>query len=220
MEITKITSSLASENPQDRLRGITALREYDASIAAPLLLSQVEDSETIVRSFAAMGLGHKRSEDGFNSLVQLLRDDADANVRSEAAGALAKYGKSAVPYLVEQFEMDQHWLLQMSILLAMPDLDSPAEFLQMIRRSRDLSEQTVQNTALEQLPRLADTSVAQEVLELLVELSQSEDWQERRAAALGLRAFSGDRVQPILQALRTDQDHRVVAATLEGTLSR
>lgn len=218
MDLEKIHQQLASEDPQDRMRGITALRQYDATVAAPLLLGQLEAAEPMVRSFAAMGLGYKQSPTAFEQLVDVLKHDADSNVRSEAVGALAKYGPAAVPYFMVQFEQDQHWLVQMSILLAMPELEHPAELLQLILRSRELSELTVQNTAFEQLPVLAKTPQSQEAVALLVELSQAKEWRSRRVAALGLRAFEEPAAKAALQTLKTDSDHRVVAATLEGIL--
>ncbi len=218
MDLENIHQQLASEDPQDRMRGITALRQYDATVAAPLLLEQLEAPEPMVRSFAAMGLGYKQSPVAFEQLVEVLQHDADSNVRSEAVGALAKYGPDAVPYFMTQFEQDQHWLVQMSILLAMPELEHPVELLHLIQRSRELSELTVQNTAFEQLPVLAQTPQAKDAVALLVELAQAKEWRSRRVAALGLRAFTEPAAQAALQTLKTDSDHRVVAATLEGML--
>ncbi|NEO01913.1 MAG: HEAT repeat domain-containing protein, partial [Moorea sp. SIO3I7] len=57
MDIRQIEISLKSPNAQDRLRALTALREYGSDVAVPLLTSKLKDPEFLVRSFVAMGLG-------------------------------------------------------------------------------------------------------------------------------------------------------------------
>lgn len=218
MELTQITQNLASENPQDKLRGITALREYDAAIAAPLLLSQVDDGEIIVRSFAAMGLGFKQTPAGYERLTEILQDDADPNVRAEAAAALAKHGEIALPTLLKQFEQDQHWLVQISILLMLPEFDQPEALLQVCEHSLGRSDVNVQTSAAEQLATLAKGPQQEAALELLLRFAKAETWMIRRKVALALRQFDDPRAKQMVQQLRNDSDHRVVAATLENLL--
>ena len=219
MKLTNITQNLASENPQDKLRGITALRGYDAAIAAPLLLSQIDDNETIIRSFAAMGLGYKQTPEGFERLTQMMQDDADPNVRAEALAALAKYGDSAIEKLVEQFPQDQHWLVQVSILLILPEMDVES-FLRVCRLSMSCSEETVQSTAVEQLGRLAGTAQESAALDLLLDFAVFPSWLVRSKTIHALRAFDADAAFEMIQTLRKDSDHRVVAATLEGLIEQ
>lgn len=84
MNLAQVKASLASSDPQDRMRGITALRHFAPEVAAPLLLNQLDDPEMIVRSFVVMGLGFKQSEAGFHQLLEVMHHDADANIRAEA----------------------------------------------------------------------------------------------------------------------------------------
>ncbi|MEO0853122.1 MAG: HEAT repeat domain-containing protein, partial [Cyanobacteria bacterium J06648_11] len=100
MDIRQIETSLQSENSQDRLRAITALRGFEPEVAVPLLLDRLDDSEFMVRSFVAMGLGRKRSPQAYDALLQLLQADPDPNVRAEAANSLALYGEPSLPHLV------------------------------------------------------------------------------------------------------------------------
>lgn len=218
MDIEQIKSSLNSEDPQARMRGLTALRHYSADVAAPLLLSRVDDPEVIVRSFVAMGLGYKQSEAGFAKLLEVMEEDADANVRAEAAGALSKYGAVSVEHLVRHFYQDQHWLSQISVILALADLDCPVSFLEVCRRAIQATEPAIRNTAIETLPYLAQTPYQDEALQLILSQATHEDPTIRRQVALALRAFSDDRARTTLQQLRQDPDHRVVAAALENLL--
>lgn len=218
MELTQITQNLASDNPQDKLRGITALREYDAAIAAPLLLSQIDDGEIIVRSFATMGLGFKQTPAGYERLIKLLQDDADPNVRAEAAASLAKHGETALPILLKQFEQDQHWLVQISILLMLPEFDQPTALLQACEHSLGRSDVNVQTNAAEQLATLANGPHQEAALALILRFAQAQAWMIRRKAVLALRQFNDPRATQMLQQLQNDSDHRVVAATLENLL--
>lgn len=221
MDLNQIETALSSEDPQARLRGLTALRAYDAAIAAPLLLQCIHDPETIVRSFVALGLGYKQSDAGFTALVQVMQEDADPNVRSEAAAALSKYGAIALPYLTEQFQHDQHWLMRMSILLAIAETAPPATFLALCRLTLTESEPAVQTTALEQLPTLIGSTEETAALDLILSKRDAPTWMVRRQVALSLQAFTDQpRARQALLQLRQDGDYRVIAASLESLVVR
>jgi HEAT repeat protein len=218
MDLSQVKTCLASENPQDRMRGITALRDYEAAIAAPLLLDCHEDPEAIVRSFVAMGLGYKQSPEALAVLREMVEHDADPNVRGEACGALGKYGRGQVPLLAELFRRDRHWLLRMSILLAVADLDCPETFLDLCRQALAESEEAVKSTALEQLPSLVGTPQESAALAFLLEFATAKSWQVRRVVAIALQCFEHPEARAALQVLRQDPVHQVVAATLEVLL--
>ncbi|MGB7442395.1 MAG: HEAT repeat domain-containing protein, partial [Coleofasciculaceae cyanobacterium] len=116
MEISQIETLLNSSDSQERLKAITELRSYDSEIAVPLLLNRLQDPEFLVRSFVAMGLGRKQSEESYAALLKLMQFDRDPNVRAEAANSLSMYGEEAVLHLVKTFQQDQHWLVRRSIL--------------------------------------------------------------------------------------------------------
>lgn len=218
MNLNEIKSSLGSSDPQVRMRGLTALRGIDAEVAAPILIEQVGDPEMIVRSFVMLGLGYKRSDAGFATLLKVMEEDADANIRAEAAGALAKFGSVAVPHLVQHFYQDQHWLSQMTVVLALPDLNAPAAFLEVAARAAESTEGAVRSTAIEQLPSLLATPYEENALRVLLNHVTDEDWTVRRNVALALRSFEDDRATIALHQLRQDPQHQVVAATLEGLI--
>ncbi|NJN49352.1 MAG: HEAT repeat domain-containing protein, partial [Alkalinema sp. RL_2_19] len=101
MELTAIATHLDSENPQDRMRGITALREYEPDVAVPLLMRCIDDAEVMIRSFVMMGLGLQTNpQKPTDRLLESLEQEDDPNVRAEAANSLGKYGNVAVPHLV------------------------------------------------------------------------------------------------------------------------
>ncbi|MGI0495283.1 HEAT repeat domain-containing protein [Alkalinema pantanalense CENA528] len=218
MNLDQIKVSLQSEDPQDRMRGLTALRNFDAEVAAPLLMTQVNDTEMIVRSFVVMGLGYKQTAEGFTKLLQVMEEDAEANVRAEAAGALGKYGPIAIPHLVKYFGQDQHWLSQISTILALADLQCPEVLLDICRRALQTPETAIRSTAIDQLPTFVGTANQEAALLLLLSQAQDPDWSIRRNVAKALRAFPDDRAQAQLVGFHRDPDHRVVAASLENLI--
>jgi HEAT repeat protein len=216
MNIPEIEANLASLDPQDRMRGLTALRHYDAAVAVPLLVSRREDQEVIVRSFVAMGLGYKQNGDAFETLAEMLKTEGDANVRAEVASALIKYGKAAIPHVVPAFYQYPDWLMRMSIMLALADMDSPQELFQLCLAAFVDPNTTVRETGVQCLAFLVGTKMEEDALLHLLAFAESEHWSVRRQTAIALRRFADPRAAKILLQLRQDGDYRVVGAVLDG----
>jgi HEAT repeat protein len=215
MQLDEIKIFLESDNPQKRMSAITALRHYEAAVAVPLLANRLDDPELIVRSFVVMGLGHKRTPEAFDMLVKILSHEQDANVRGEAANSLSRYGKEALPYLIQAFDADPNWLVQVSILPVVAELDCPDEVYDLCDKSLDSSDPIVQCMGIEYLGFLEGSSRHADALEALLVWAESENWMIRRQVALSLAVFEDSYAQKTLLRLRQDPDHRVVAATLE-----
>jgi HEAT repeats len=218
MQLDEVKTLLDSENPQKRMSAITALRQYEDTIAVPLLASQLNDPEFIIRSFATIGLGHKRTPEGFEVLVDVLQNDRDANVRSEAANSISKYGKQALPYLMKAAEVDDHWLLQLSVLSVVSEFDCPDDLYTLCTRALEHIDPVMQCLGLEHLGYLQGSQRHEDALETLLIWAESENWLLRKQVALTLPQFKGMFSENALWRLRQDKDYRVVAATLEGLL--
>jgi HEAT repeat protein len=185
------SEAIGSGDPSRAMPALAGLRDRPAEEAIPLLLLGLEQEVFMIRSLSCAGLGIKRSEEGWQALVRALQHDNDANVRAEAANALASYGvERAWPLLRAAFEADSQWLVRCSILSAL------AEHQQM---------------AAADLTVLADLALADsdgsvrvggaEILGRIVREAESSQ-------AAGARER--------LVALQHDPDHRVVAAALNG----
>lgn len=218
MDLEQIHTLIESANPQDRMRAIVALRKYDTDTVVPILIRTLSDPEMIVRSFAVIGLGHKQRADAFAALVELLHSDRDPNICAEAANSLAQYGQSAVPYLMNTFLNNPHWLIRLSILPALMEMDCPAELFELCGQALQDKDETVKESAIEHLARFAGSPIQEMVLEKLLPLVQETSWSIRRQLALSLRRFDCDRAVAALFQLRQDSDYRVVSAVLEGAL--
>jgi HEAT repeat protein len=218
MELDRIETYLDSPNPQERMKAIVSLREHTPEVVVPLLKRRMYDKEFLIRSFVAMGLGYKQTEEGFEMLVQLIESDSDPNVRAEAANSISKYGDRSLPYLFELFVEDSHWLVRQSILAAMEEIDCPEILCQMCMLGIQGDDPVVRLAAIANLRKLQATSQADNALEILLSLATASVAEIRAEVAKTLRFFDNPQAQAALAELCHDLDYRVVAATLEGLL--
>lgn len=218
MDLAEIESLLDSDNPQARMKAITELRHYQPTIVVPLLKRLVHDQEFLVRSFVAMGLGHKRTAEGYDLLLKILERETDQNVIAEAANSLAKHGQQSLPHLIRLFEQQSHWLVRQSILAAVAEMESPEQLLQICTLAYGGNDVIVAQTGLTFLEELVGTAEANTALNLLLNAAESSIPTLRAQAARTLRHFDDPRASIALQQLRQDDDYKVIGATLEGLL--
>ncbi len=218
MDIEQIKVALDNSDPQQRMKGIRELRHYEADIAAPLLLDHINDQEFLVRSFVAMGLGRKRSDNAFEALLAMIHHDQDPNVRAEAANSLSFYGDISVAHLRQMYESDPHWLVRRSIIAVMVDLNSPQELLEICEIGLLGDDQAVIESCLSALGLLAATEQQSAALQLLLPLVPDQSWRIRLQVAKSLGNFDHPDAIAALNKLKLDQDHRVVGAVLESMI--
>ena len=189
-----LREAIGSGDPMRALPSLARLRQFpesdNAAVVVPLLILGTEQTAFVVRSLSCSGLGMRRNEQGWVVLERLVAADEDANVRAEAANALASYGiQRSWPLLRERFVADDAWLVRCSILSALaeqPAID-PAWLL-------DLAQLAIAD---------ADGTVRVGGAEILGRLVHERSPQVATARQL-------------LQGLQQDSDHRVVAAALNG----
>ena len=216
MELHQIEAYLDSPNPQHRMKAITELRHYTPEVVVPLLRRRMCDKEFIIRSFVAIGLGNKLTEEAFEALLDLIEFDTDPNVRAEAANSLSKYGDRAIPHLEQLFERDTHWLVRQSILAALEGTECPEIFLKLCHLGIKGNDPVVKQAAIANLEKLQETPQAEETLEILLSLATASAVEIRVQVARVLTYFDQPRAKAALAELRHDSDYRVVGATLEG----
>jgi len=191
-DLDVLREAIGSGDPTRAMPALTQLRFCSDEQAVPLLVLGTQQQAFLVRSLSCSGLGYKRTEQGWAVLETLLGSDEDANVRAEAANALVSYGvERSWPLLRTAFAADDAWLVRCSILSG-------------------LAEQAQINLAW--LLELAEIAIADgdgtvrvsgaEILGRIVRESQGGP--------------IGERARTLLQPLQQDQDHRVVAAALNG----
>jgi HEAT repeat protein len=218
MDLREIETLLNQSDYQYRLKAISALKDYGAAIAVPLLTSKLHDSEFLVRSFVARELGKQQTPESFAALLEIVKFDNTPNVRAEAANSISLFGALAASHLVVIFDLDEHWLVRRSILAALVELNCPHELFEICDRAIQDEEQTVRESATDALGSLAGTTQHQQALELLLTLACHESSRLRTRTAYALKHFDDDRAKEALAKLRQDLDSKVVGAALENLL--
>ncbi|MGF1541217.1 MAG: HEAT repeat domain-containing protein [Pleurocapsa sp.] len=216
MNLDQIKINLDSSDPQQRMKAITGLRNYEADIVVPLLKNHIKDKEFLVRSFVAMGFGKKQNAESFAALLEMIKFDSDPNVRAEAANSLSYYGDVAASHLTLMFERDDHWLVRRSIVAALADLNCPQELFEVCLLGIDGEDQSVRESCIICLSRFANTDKEEVALDKLLSLAESTQWRDRLQAAKILAKFEHPQAVAVLNKLKQDSDHRVVAAVLES----
>jgi len=220
MDLPAIRAAICGPDHSQRLQALVALRHHSATEAEPILLMALESEAFIIRSFACMGLGQKRTEAGFQALLKRAQQDSDANVRAEAASALSWFGfDRCTPLLLQLFAQDDHWLVRQSILAAFSECGDLAVQLQLVRQALEGQDPTVRCSGLELLALLVGSSLEVEGEALLLAASHDPNSWVRRTAARVLGGFPGEAARQRRLQLRQDEDYRVVAATMESLLA-
>lgn len=193
-DLEAIRRAIASGDPAQAMPALVRLRECGVAEATPLLLLGLEQAPFVIRSMSCAGLGIKRSLEGRQALERRLREDGDANVRAEAANALASYGVDQVwTVLRDVFAADGQWLVRCSILAALAEQAemTPSRLLELARLALEDGDGTVRAGGAELLGRI------------LQEANESRD-----ATTLEARSM--------MTRLQRDPDHRVVAVALNS----
>ncbi|MBN4005133.1 HEAT repeat domain-containing protein [Nostoc sp. LPT] len=218
MEIHKIQAELKNPDFHYRLKAIAALNDYESEVAVPLLTSKLHDSEFLVRSFVARGLGNQQSAESFAALMQIMKFDDTPNVRAEAANSLSLFGRVAVSHLVLAYYQDDHWLVRRSILAAIAEMDCPEELFDICVQGLKDEDFTVQESSVDALGLLANSSQHAAALSQILTLVNDQSWRMRVRVSYALKRFDEPEAKAALNQLRQDEDHRVVGAALEDLL--
>jgi hypothetical protein len=80
MDLSQIETDLQNSDFQYRLKAISALQDYPADVAVPLLNRHVQDPEFLVRTFVARELGKQQTSESFAALLQIMKFDNTPNV--------------------------------------------------------------------------------------------------------------------------------------------
>ena len=219
VDLPAIRAALCGHDHSQRLQALVALRHHSTADAEPILLTALESDTFIIRSFACMGLGRKRTEAGFHALLERAQEDKDPNVRAEAASALSWFGfERCTSLLLQLFARDDHWLVRQSIIAALSECGDPGAQLHVVRQGLAGEDDTVRCSALELSGVLVGSPLEGEAETLLLAASHDHNPWIRRIAARTLGNFPGDAARQRCLELRQDPDHRVVAASMESAL--
>ena len=193
MDFEALREAIASDNPGRSRPALASRVDVSAAQAEPRLLLGLRPNDMLLRQLSCSGLGHKPTAAGWDPLVQALQQDPEVAVRAEAANALVSHSlERAWPLLLAAFERDDQWLLRCSVLSAVaehPEM-SADQLLEIGKLALEDADGTVRVGGTEVLGRLV------------------RECPPDAAAVAEARAA--------LAQLQHDEDHRVVAAALNG----
>ncbi|BAY65371.1 HEAT domain-containing protein [Calothrix brevissima NIES-22] len=219
MDLSQIETELQNPDFQYRLKAISALQNYPADVAVPLLNRHIQDPEFLVRTFVARELGKQKTSESFAALLQIIKFDNTPNVRAEACNSLSLFGKVSASHLVQTFLRDDHWLVRRSILAALVEMDCPEEVLEVCLLGLDGDDAAVQEASVDGLGWLANSRQSAAALSQLLILKNSASEYIRVRVAYALKHFNNPEAKAALAELRQDTDHRVVGAAMETLIS-
>ncbi|HBC40625.1 MAG TPA: phycocyanobilin lyase [Pseudanabaena sp.] len=218
MDLSQIQIDLQNPDFQYRIKAITALKDFTAEVAIPLLIQHVKDPEFLVRTFVARELGRLKNADSFATLIQIMRYDNTPNVRAEAANSISLFDRVSASHLVQAFHQDDHWLVRRSILSALVDMQCHAEVWEICCVGLLSEDAAVQEACIDGLGSLSQSDQADLALAKLLDLKNSELEYIRVRVAYALMNFDHPEAKEAIANLRSDRDYRVVGAAMENLL--
>lgn len=218
MDLSQIETDLQNSDFQYRLKAISALQDYPADVAVPLLTRHIQDPEFLVRTFVARELGKQKTSESFAALLQIMKFDNTPNVRAEASNSLSLFGRISASHLVQTFLRDDHWLVRRSIHAALAEMECPEELLEVCMLGLEAEDAAVQESSIDALGALVGTRQSGVALSQLLKLKDSEAEYIRVRVAYALKHFDTPEAKEALAQLRQDADHRVVGAAMEDLI--
>jgi HEAT repeat protein len=109
-------------------------------------------------------------------------------------------------------------LVQRSILGALVEMDSPEELFEVCAKGIGGEDLTVQESSVDALGSLANTSQHAIALSHLLDLTAAPADRIRWRVAYALKHFNDTSAREALTRLRQDESHRVVGTALEDLL--
>lgn len=205
-------------NPALNIRkaALDELAEYSPEVAVPILKKLARENNFGLRRLAVMGLGNHLSETSFQTLKKIIQDEEDSNVLSEAANSIFDFGDKAVPVLEELFEKSDNWLVRQTVISIFAESTYYETSLKIAKIAlEDDNEQTLIETGILALGQLLKSPLKDQALEILIELTASENWRIRWRSAIALQNTQDPSAKEIIAKLQKDEHYRVVAAALE-----
>ncbi len=216
--LTQLEADLRNAPVNKCKEALDELAQCPAEEAIPLLTRVAADSDFLRRRFAVMGLGNHQTDSSFAVLQDLLEKEQDGNVLGEIANSLFEFGDRALPLLQALFEKNENWITRQSIIGMLMEGDNDETLLAVSELGLQDSQQSVVEAAILALGKILKGNYFNQSLALLTPLAQSENWRLRWRTATALSISDRPEARALLLPLQKDENHRVVAAALEGNL--
>ena len=203
-----IQQLINSEELGDRLRAVNQLREIEPAIAFDLIQIAIADQNTRVR-YAAISqlasLGNQNLPKSLEVLRGCLLHDPEADVQAAAADAIGALKlKQAFEDLQQVYQTTSEWLVQMSIVAALGEMEEPRAF-DILKDALSGDNDLTRTVAISALGELGNP----EAVALLVPYASDQDWQIRYRVVQAFKRLGGSLAQETLKQLAQDPVEQV-----------
>ena len=201
-----------------RKQALDELAELPTEKALPMLQRLADEPDFALRRLAVMGFGNHPTEESFEALQTILRQEEDANVLAEAANSIFEFGDLAIPILQEVYRRHENWLVRQTVLALLTEGNCPQVLLSTAIEAIGDNNQMLRETGILALGQLAESDESQAAFDTLARMAEDERWRNRWRAAIALKLFRTPEAKHLLAKLKQDEHYRVVAAALDADL--
>ena len=216
--LQQIENDLRSKSIIARKTAIDGLTAVKSEVAVPIFQRLAQEQDFGLRCMAMMGLGNHLTDESFNFLCQVLKEEPDNSVLAEAANSIYDFGQRAIAPLQDLFDRCDYWIVRQTIISVLAESEHHEVLLDIIQKAISANEPTTQEASILALSRLLVTPLADRAFTLFQELVENENWRIRWRAAIALTASEDPRAKKLLAQLQQDENHRVVAVALGSTI--
>jgi HEAT repeat protein len=213
--LQQIETDLRSKRIDVRKAALDRLATFDSDLAIPILKRLATEKDFGLRCLAMMGFNNYQTENSFEYLKSVLKEEKDHSVLAEAANSIYDFGEKAIAPLQALFDDCEHWLVRQTIVAVLIESEDPQVLLSIAQKAIESSTQMTQETGIFALNKLLNTSFKQEAFDLFTRLANDRDWYIRSRIAIALRESPEPQARVIIAKLQQDENYRVVAAALE-----
>jgi HEAT repeat protein len=213
--LQQIETDLRSKRIDVRKAALDRLATFDSDLAIPILKKLATEKDFGLRCLAMMGFNNYQTENSFEYLKTVLKEEKDHSVLAEAANSIYDFGEKAIAPLQDLFDNCEHWLVRHTVVAVLTESENPQVLLSVAQKAIQSSTQMTQETGIFALNKLLNTPLKQEAFDLFTQLANNRDWYIRYRTAIALTASQEPQARAILAKLQQDENYRVVAAALE-----
>ncbi len=219
----ELEQNLRAAALHQRMAAANELASYPATAAVPIFKKLLSEKDVGLRRLAVMGLGKHRSDESFAELQTILNGSGDPIIIADAADAIFEYGDVAIPILQQLFDrstQSAQWQIRQTVISLLLDTDRYDVTLSLLTAALADEHTVIQELGILAFKQMLQSPCQAAALALLVKLATDPNWQMRWCAARCLHGCLEPQARQAISLLQQDEDFRVIAAALEGTLVR
>jgi HEAT repeat protein len=218
-QLAELEQNLRAAGLHHRWIALNEIATYPAEIAVPILNRLLAENDIGLRRLAVMGLGKQKSAAAFDTLQTLIAGGGDPSILAEAADAIFEFGEDrAIPLLQQLFDRSTNWLVRQTIVSVLLETDRSDVLLAVATTAIADATPTVREIGIVGLGKVLQSPLQPAALALLAELATDADWRIRWRTAIALQGCTAPLARQLITKLQQDQDFRVVAAALKGSV--